>query len=252
VSNIWDSVGTASPPVTGSPVTNDVPVWNGTAWVPQHILTASITDGTILGADIDPAAAIPYSKLNLANSIVSGDIVDGTLVNADINAAAAIAYSKLALAASVKNADLVGSGGVLADMPPGRELTYNEFTATVVCSATTEGTATTIVTASAFTFDGATPVIVEFFCPSVATGTTSPAFIILSDGGTSLGNVASTSISALTIGPFYSRRRLIPSNASHTYSIRVYVTGSNNATNVQAGVGGPGVTLPGFIRISKA
>lgn len=50
----------------------------------------------IVNADVAGAAAIAYSKLNLANSIVTGDIVDGTIANADINAAAAIALSKLA------------------------------------------------------------------------------------------------------------------------------------------------------------
>jgi hypothetical protein len=43
-------------------------------------------DVTIVNADIDPAAAIAYSKLNLA----------GSIVNADISGAAAIALSKLA------------------------------------------------------------------------------------------------------------------------------------------------------------
>jgi hypothetical protein len=53
----------------------------------------------IVNADIAPAAAIAYSKLNLALSIL----------NADISASAAIAYSKLALTGSILNADLAGS-----------------------------------------------------------------------------------------------------------------------------------------------
>jgi len=50
----------------------------------------------IVNADIAGAAAIAYTKLNLASSIVSGDIVDGTIVDADLNAAAAIQASKIA------------------------------------------------------------------------------------------------------------------------------------------------------------
>jgi hypothetical protein len=55
-----------------------------------------IANDTIVNADINTAAAIAYSKLNLNATITSADIVDGTIVNADINASAAIALSKLA------------------------------------------------------------------------------------------------------------------------------------------------------------
>lgn len=73
-------------------------VWNDSAW--------KTVSGTFVNADIDAAAAIAYSKLNLSNSIVAGDIttgavtsdkiLDGTITNVDINAAAAIAFEKLA------------------------------------------------------------------------------------------------------------------------------------------------------------
>jgi hypothetical protein len=56
-----------------------VPSWSA-------VVSADITDATIVNADINGSAAIAYSKLNLATSIL----------NADVNASAAIAYSKLA------------------------------------------------------------------------------------------------------------------------------------------------------------
>jgi hypothetical protein len=53
---------------------------------------------------------------DLGTSIVSSEITDDTIVNADINSAAAIAYSKLNLVGSIANSDLVNSsvsfGGV--------------------------------------------------------------------------------------------------------------------------------------------
>lgn len=58
--------------------------------------------GLIVNADVNAAAAIAYSKLNLATSIV----------NADINAAAAIAYSKLNLATSIVNADIAAGANI--------------------------------------------------------------------------------------------------------------------------------------------
>jgi hypothetical protein len=58
--------------------------------------------GAIANANIDSAAAIAYSKLNLATSIV----------NADINASAAIAYSKLNLATSIVNSDVSAAAAI--------------------------------------------------------------------------------------------------------------------------------------------
>ena len=47
-----------------------------------------------------------------ANKITSAKILDGELVNADINSAAAIAYSKLNLAGSLVNADLSATAAI--------------------------------------------------------------------------------------------------------------------------------------------
>jgi hypothetical protein len=62
------------------------------------VTSAKIANGTIDNVDVSATAAIAYSKLNLASSIV----------NADVAAGAAIAYSKLNLASSIANGDLAG------------------------------------------------------------------------------------------------------------------------------------------------
>jgi hypothetical protein len=77
----------------------------------------------LVNANIDAAAAIAYSKLNLSASIALGDlaassvnsskIVDDSIVNADVNSAAAIAYSKLNLTGSIVNADVNASAGIV-------------------------------------------------------------------------------------------------------------------------------------------
>lgn len=64
--------------------------------VANSVDSSKIVDGSIVNADVSAAAAIAYSKLNLAGSVTSNDIVDGTIVNADVNASAAIAYTKMA------------------------------------------------------------------------------------------------------------------------------------------------------------
>lgn len=66
------------------------------------ITSTMIANDTIVNADINSAAAIAYSKLNLSSSIV----------NADVSASAAIAYSKLNLGGSIVNADISNSASI--------------------------------------------------------------------------------------------------------------------------------------------
>lgn len=86
-----------------------------------------ITSSAIVNADVDAAAAIAYSKLNLSGSIVNGDVnasaaiaysklnLASSIVNADVNASAAIAYSKLNLSASIVNADIASGAAIAAN-----------------------------------------------------------------------------------------------------------------------------------------
>lgn len=79
---------------------------------------------SIVNSDISGSAAIAYSKLALSNSIVNTDIsssaaiaysklaLTGSIVNADISASAAIAYSKLALTGSIVNSDISASAAI--------------------------------------------------------------------------------------------------------------------------------------------
>lgn len=87
------------------------------------VTSAKIADLSIVNADVNAAAGIVYSKLNLTNGISNADVnsaagitysklnLGGSIVNADINAAAAIAKSKLA-ALAIVNAD-VASGAAI-------------------------------------------------------------------------------------------------------------------------------------------
>jgi hypothetical protein len=80
--------------------------------------------GSIVNADVAALAAIAYSKLNLSSSIVNADIaalaaiaysklaLTDSILNADISASAAIAYSKLSLALSIVNGDISASAAI--------------------------------------------------------------------------------------------------------------------------------------------
>jgi len=91
------------PAVTGTVVTTgDTGTVTGTM----------IASDTIVNADINSAAAIAYSKLNLNGTITSADIVDGTIVNADINASAAIDWTKLGISSTVSSTEIGYVDGV--------------------------------------------------------------------------------------------------------------------------------------------
>jgi hypothetical protein len=189
----------------------------------------------------------------LANLQAIAAVLNGGVDNSNINAGAAIVRSKLDFGAGIKNTDLVSSSGVLADMPPGRELTYNEFTTSVTISATSDATATTIVTASPFTFDGVTPVLVEFYCPYMRPPTAPASMQVnLWDGSTDLGRIAHFNPPAAAAMDVPARvvRRLTPSSGSHTFSIRAWCITGTGSANVNAG--GVATDLPGYIRIVKA
>jgi hypothetical protein len=80
------------------------------------ITSAKIFDGTIVNADVSPAAAIAYSKLALGNSIVAGDLTDNSVTTAKITDAN-ITTAKLADGAvTTSKVDATGAsnGQVLA------------------------------------------------------------------------------------------------------------------------------------------
>jgi hypothetical protein len=84
----------------------------------------AISSDVIVNADINSAAAIAYSKLNLSDAIVNADInsaaaiaysklnLSDVIVNADINSAAAIAYSKLNLSGAIVNTDINSAAAI--------------------------------------------------------------------------------------------------------------------------------------------
>lgn len=148
--------------------------------------------------------------------------------------------------------ETVVTGGAGAGAVP-TELDYTEFTATVTPTATTEATANTVVTAGAETLDGSTKILIEFFCPNARADVGAAGRDMkfwLYDGASSIGQIALVS-SASTTGnraPIRVARRLTPSAASHTYSIRASVSAGTGQVN--AGAGGAGNEVPGFIRIT--
>jgi len=133
------------------------------------------------------------------------------------------------------------------------ELDYVEFTSNQACTATTEAGANTVVSANSVSFDGATTVLIEFFCATWSqSSTTQDGILALYDGSGSIGQIWQGNTPRANAGAsgIYVVRRLTPSNASHTYSIRGYVSAASTFTLYGAS-GGSGARMPGFIRITQ-
>lgn len=167
-----------------------------------------------------------FTRIILGNNLTGTDNADGTIT---IDATS-------------------GSSGI-------SELVYTEFTGNVSPTATTEGSANTIVTASAFTAAGSTSYWVEFFCPYArpdnAAAARNMSFWLFQDGSSigKLGFIATPAANSM-LNVIFMKRKVTPSAGSRTYSIRCSVSAGTGL--VAAGAGGSGTDMPGFIRVTTA
>jgi hypothetical protein len=150
---------------------------------------------------------------------------------------------------------------ITAGFMPGVEIDYVEKTSDTSVTGTTEGAATTVVTGNAVTYDGRTPVWIEFFAPfAEADDQYDNDFVnfVLTDGGTVVGRIAShihhDKSTASTTGsrtPIKTGLRITPSAASHTYDVRAWAA-SGAATVKGDAAAGAGTWTPAYIRITVA
>ena len=140
-----------------------------------------------------------------------------------------------------------------AGYPSGAEIGYDQITSTVTVASTTESAGTVVISGSPHTFDGG-PVIAEFFTQNLGGPTLAGNFTILSlfEGATQIARIAqvkseSAGGSGVTANPTY---RFTPTAGTHTYSVTAFMTGGTSG-QVAAGVGGPGVNPPAFLRFRK-
>lgn len=140
--------------------------------------------------------------------------------------------------------------------PPGYEFDYTQITSSVNVTSTTAASPDNIVTSGSVTYDGSTVVIIEFYASNIYCGIGgNNMFIDLWEDSTRLGQIAhirEDGTTGLGARPIYVRRRLTPSNASHTYSIKAWFDFANTSTRqVVAGAGSGPAAMPAYIRVSK-
>jgi hypothetical protein len=135
----------------------------------------------------------------------------------------------------------------------GAELAYSEITSNVVVSATTSGTANTVVGPTvSIGFDGSTAVVIEFFTAQLAVAVAQTSLVIeLFEDATDLCLLSFQVVDPnLGVGAVRPALRKTPSAGSHTYTIKAWRGGSNNIS-IGAGAGTGGALAPAFIRIVR-
>ena len=132
-----------------------------------------------------------------------------------------------------------------------KEVAYTSWSSNVSVTATTEGTANSLASTGAITYENV-PHLIEVFSPKC----TPPAsgvqmFVTLYDSTTVIGRFVTAEVNATgAIGlPFYVGHRLVPSAASHTYNVKAHVISGTGT--MAGGAGGSAAFLPGFIRITR-
>jgi hypothetical protein len=133
-----------------------------------------------------------------------------------------------------------------------KRIAYVEFTSDVNVSATTVGTANTIVSSGAITYENV-PHLIEFWCAGV-TSVGAITNIILKDSSTVLGTFNVIPSGGNGASPLYCARVLMPSAASHTYSVAGWVESADTVV-FEAGTGGTAgnstTYLPGYIAVYR-
>lgn len=125
-------------------------------------------------------------------------------------------------------------------LAPGYELAYAEYDAVVnVTTFSNAGLANTLLTLPSVTFDGSTPVMVEFFAPWANPGTNSRLRFWLFDGSAvartaGLVYTPSTTDSHMQV-PVRLAVSLTPAAGAHVYSFRADFDSANAQGTVGAG-----------------
>ena len=124
---------------------------------------------------------------------------------------------------------------------------FAQITSNVSITATTEGTAQTIITLGAQTLE-AVPHRLEFFAARMLAGVAAMRITVF-DGSTSQGLLLSMDANALAYGT--NTYKWTPTAASHTMSIRAW-NGAAATGTISAGTGGTGVTfLPATLALYR-
>jgi hypothetical protein len=190
--------------------------------------------GTVTGSCVNNLSGSTLATLN----VIDNDFSQASGTSVTLTTAPASYYKK----------GNYGATGLTDD------ISYVELTSDVTVNATTAAGANTLVTAAAFTANGTDAYWIEFECAMAQPAQTAGASIIfvIYDGASVIANaqlaiVAAYSATGVGGAPVSRKRKLTPSAASHTYSVRAYRTTADGTVRAASGT-----YMPAHIRITKA
>lgn len=132
---------------------------------------------------------------------------------------------------------------------PGQEFDYAQITASPAgITATTEATSQSVITGGDVYYDGSR-VKVSLFVPKLtASASLSATFVVYRDS-TVIGQVFGGTVNTTLEGTEFTLFDT-PAAGAHTYAVKAFV--SAGTLTVNAGAGGSGNLLPGWLRVTKA
>lgn len=175
--------------ITGLKTFSTTPIFSALGTGLLHSTSGTLTSSLLVNADVDAAAAIAYSKLDLADSIV----------NADINNAAAIADTKLdtiATAGKVSNSATTATSANTASAIVARDASGDFTAGTVTADLTGNASTATALAAnptdcSSTTFAQSIAANGDLTCAAVNMSSDVTSVLPLANGGTGKALTAS-------------------------------------------------------------
>jgi hypothetical protein len=132
---------------------------------------------------------------------------------------------------------------------PGQEFDYVQITANPSgITATTEGTSQAVITGNSVFYDGSR-LKVSFFVPKLTSSASQTVTFVVYRDATVIGQVfagtVNTTLQSVDFDIFDT-----PTFGAHTYAVKAFV--SAGTLTVNAGAGGSGNLVPGWLRVTKA
>jgi hypothetical protein len=132
---------------------------------------------------------------------------------------------------------------------PGQEFDYAEITANPSgITATTEATSQVVIAGNDVYYEGSR-VKVAFFVPKLSSSASLSATFVVYRDSTVVGQVFGGTVNTTLQGAGFELFDT-PSAGKHTYEVKAFV--SSGTLTVDAGAGGSGNLVPGWLRVTKA
>lgn len=132
---------------------------------------------------------------------------------------------------------------------PSQEFDFAEITSSPAgITATTEAASQPVISGNSVYFDGSR-VKVSCFVPKLSASTSLTATFVVFRDSTVLGQVFGGAVATTSVGTGFELFDMPPTGA-HTYAVKAFV--STGTLTVDAGAGGAGNLVPGWLRVAKA